>query len=107
MKIINLPRGYGKTTRLLYASEFNNAPILCVSQHHKQRLLDRAKELNLAIPEPITPSDVINGGVFKTGLRDTDIFIDDAQAVLRYLLSGLGMTGNIKAITITDEEDTK
>jgi hypothetical protein len=29
MKIINLPRGGGKTTRLLYASEFHNAPI-CV-----------------------------------------------------------------------------
>ena len=105
MKIINLPRGYGKTTRMLYASEFNDAPILCVSQHHKQHLLDRAKELNLQIPEPITPSDVM-GGIFKTSRGDTDILIDDAQAVLRYLLSGLGMTGNIKAITITDEEYT-
>ena len=104
MKIINLPRGSGKTTRLLYASEFNNTPILCVSQHHKQHLLDRAKELNLTIPEPITPSDVINGGTFKTNLRETDLFIDDAQAVLRHLLMGLGMMGNIKAIAITDEE---
>ena len=35
MKIINLGRGKGKTTRLLYASEFNDAPILCSTLNEK------------------------------------------------------------------------
>lgn len=108
MKIINLPRGYGKTTRLLYASEFNNTPILCASQTHKQHLLDRARELNLSIPEPIKPSDVTMGsGIFKTSLRDQDILVDEAPMVLQSLLSCLGMNGSIKAITLTEEENIK
>lgn len=104
MKIINLPRGRGKTTRLLYASEFTNSPILCANQVSKQHLLDRAKQLNLKIPEPITPSDVTMGGVFKTSLRDKDILIDEAPMVLQSLLSCLGMNGSIKAITLTEED---
>lgn len=107
MKIINLPRGCGKTTRLLYASEFNNIPILCASQTHKQHLLDSAKQLNLNIPEPITPSDIAREPVVKTSLRDTDILIDEAPMVLQSLLSYLGMNGGIKAITLTAKENTK
>ena len=107
MKIINLPRAKGKTTRLLYASEFNNVPILCASQAYKQYLLDSAKRLNLNIPEPITTSDVTIGGVFKTSMKDQDILVDEAPTVLQYLLNHLGMKGNIKAITLTDEENTK
>lgn len=106
MKIINLPRSYGKTTRLLYASEFNNTPILCTGQTAKQYLLDSAKKLNLKIPEPITTSEVM-GGIFKTSIRDQDILIDEAPTVLQYFLHHLGMRGGIKAITLTEEENTK
>ena len=102
MKIINLPRGCGKTTRLLYASEFNDTPILCANQISKQHLLDMAKRLNLKIPEPITPSDVVDGGVFKTSIKDKDILIDEAPMILQSLLSCLGMNGDIKAITLTE-----
>jgi len=105
MKIINLPRGRGKTTRLLYASEFNDTPILCANQTSKQHLLDSAKRLNLNIPEPITPSDVTMGGVFKTSIRDQDILVDEAPMVLQSLLNCLGMKGGIKAITLTEEEN--
>lgn len=108
MKIINLPRGRGKTTRLLYASEFTDTPILCANQTYKQHLLDRAKQLNLVIPEPITTSDVtMSGAAFKTSIRDQDILVDEAPMVLQSLLSYLGMSGDIKAITLTEEENTK
>ena len=107
MKIINLPRGCGKTTRLLYASEFNDSPILCMSQAAKQHLLDSAKRLKLKIPEPITPSDVTMGSVFKTSIRDKDILVDEAPMVLQSLLSFIVMICDIKAITLTDEENTK
>jgi hypothetical protein len=107
MKIINLGRGQGKTVRLLYASEFNDTPILCMSQASKQHLLDSAKKLKLKIPEPITPSDVTMGGMFKTSLSDKDILVDEAPMVLQSLLSCLGMNGGIKAITLTEKENTK
>ena len=107
MKIINLPRGHGKTTRLLYASEFNDTPILCANQTSKQHLLDRAKELGLKIPEPITTSEVVMCPISKPNIRDKDILIDEVPMVLSSLLSCLGMNGDVKAITLTDEEDTK
>lgn len=107
MKIINLPRGHGKTTRLLYASEFNNTPILCANQTYKQCLLDRAKELGLKIPEPITASEVVMCPIPKLNIRDKDILIDETPIVLQSLLSYLGMNGDIKAITLTDEEKAK
>lgn len=105
MKIINLPRGHGKTTRLLYASEFTNTPILCANQASKQHLQDSAKKLNLKIPEPITPSDVTMDGVFKTSMRNQDVLVDEAPMVLQSLLSCLGMNGRIKAITLTEDDD--
>lgn len=44
MNIINLGRGQGKTTRLLYASEFNDALILCATHSQKDHLVDMAKK---------------------------------------------------------------
>lgn len=35
MKIFNMPRGAGKSHRMLYASELHNAPILCFNQSQK------------------------------------------------------------------------
>ena len=35
MKVYNLKRGHGKTTRLIYISEFTGTPILCVDENHK------------------------------------------------------------------------
>lgn len=107
MKIINLPRGYGKTTRLLYASEFNNTPILCVNRDAKQHLLDSAKRLNLEIPEPITVYDLMTEGFVNTSFRDMDILIDEAPMVLQHLVSCLGIGGSVKAIALTAEENTK
>lgn len=102
MKIINLGRGQGKTTRLLYASEFNNIPILCINQH-KRILLDMAKELELTIPEPITVNDIISNRVRGSKIADKDILVDEAPLVLQDLLTSLGMRGEVKVITLTEE----
>lgn len=104
MKIINLPRGYGKTTRLLYASEFNNIPILCANDMQKKNLINMAKELLLQIPEPITVSEIALNRFEGNGARDKDILVDEATMVLQSLLDFLGVRGEIKAITLTDEE---
>lgn len=47
MKIINLPRGRGKTMRLLYASEFNYIPILCSTNAEKIHLIEQANRFGL------------------------------------------------------------
>lgn len=100
MKIINLGRQQGKTTRLLYASEFNDIPILCATYQQKRYLIDMAKELRLNIPEPIYVGEIAKG----SDMMDKDILIDEAPWVLQMLLKNMGMRGNVKAITLTSDE---
>lgn len=103
MKIINLGRQQGKTTRLLYASEFNNYPILCATYEQKRYLMDKAKTLGLNIPEPICANEMINKSK-ESDILDRDILVDEAHWVLEMLLKSVGMRGNIKAITLTSDE---
>ena len=82
MKIINLGRGQGKTTMLLYESEQNDAPILCANDMQRKYLVDRSKELGLQIPEPVTTSDVVSGKARWTKVKDKDVLVDEAPMVL-------------------------
>ncbi len=100
MKIINLGRCQGKTTRLLYASEWNDIPILCATYLQKQYLMDMAKRLGLQIPEPIYVGEMFK----ENSVMDKDILIDEAPWVLQMLLKNMGMRGEVKAITLTSDE---
>ena len=102
MKIINLPRQCGKTTRLLYASEFNDIPIVCATHQQKDYLKEKAKQMQLLIPEPIVVSEFIRGGVKRL---DKDILIDEAPTVLEVMLRNLGLNGKIKAITLSEKDN--
>lgn len=104
MKIINLGRGQGKTTRLLYASEFNDIPILCATHLQKEHLRDMAKILGLRIPEPIVASDLTHGKIRGSDTIYKDILVDEAPLVLQMLLKELGMMGEVEAITLTSDE---
>lgn len=104
MKIINLGRCQGKTTRLLYASEWNDTPILCSSYENKKYLMYMAKELGLNIPEPLCVSEMFNEGKVMKEAKDKDILVDEAHWVLQLLLKNAGMRGDVKAITLTSDE---
>lgn len=106
MKIIRLGRGQGKTTRLLYASEFNDAPILCSDFKCKQYLMNMARELGLCIPEPIAVSELVSDIHKRSDVIDKDILVDEAHWVLQCLVNYLGMNGEIKAITLPTKENT-
>ena len=101
MKIINLGRGQGKTTRLLYASEFQNIPILCATYHQKGYLEDRAKELGLEIPEPIALDEITSGKIKGKEEKYREIFVDDLHWIFHSLLNHFGMQTSIRAITET------
>ena len=107
MKIINLGRGQGKTTRLLFASEFQNIPIVCANYAQKELLIDQAKQLDLHIPEPIVACELGSGKVRENRYLGDGLLIDEAPLVLQNLLSCLGVTGEIKAITLTVDEQYK
>ena len=82
MKIFNLSRGKGKTTRMLYASEFNNIPILCYNEMYKQNLIEMAHWHGINIPNPMTVSEFL-----KRGQRPTNkILIDEMDSVLSLLM---------------------
>ena len=104
MKIINLGRGQGKTTRLLYASEFNHMPILVSTFKQKDLLVKRASELGLEIPEPIVVIELITGMIRSSRAVNNDLLVDEVPMVLQTLLKQLGMHGEVKAITLTEKE---
>ena len=96
-RVINLPRGAGKTTRLLYASEFNNVPILCRLKATKEYLIDRAKRANIQIPNPITVDE------FRSGNRPRNVLVDDALCVLQEFVGRTTIVG----LTLSDEENSE
>lgn len=104
MKIINLGRGQGKTIRLLYASEWQDAPILCSTFTQKEHLIEMAKELGLHIPEPIVASEIALSRIMNSRAVDKDLLVDEAHLVLQNLLKSMGMRGEVKAITLTSDE---
>ena len=107
MKIINLGRGQGKTTRLLYASEFFNSPILCSNIVEMKRLQEMAHEYGLHIPTPITVHEVVANKFRGEESIDNGVLIDEAPTVLQSLLSALGIGGGVRAITLTSDELNK
>ena len=75
MKIINLGRCQGKTTRLLYASEFNNIPILVATFQQKDSLVNRASILGLKIPEPIVVSELTTSRIRSSSAVKKDLLV--------------------------------
>lgn len=104
MKIINLGRGQGKTMRMLYASEWQDLPIVCATYSQKQHLIDTAKKLGLNIPEPIVASEIPSNRIIDSRAADKDLLVDEAHWVLQNLLHSMGIRGEVKAITLTSDE---
>lgn len=104
MKIINLGRGQGKTVRLLYASEWNDTPILCATHSQKDNLVKQAGSLGLKIPEPIVVSEITTNRIRESEAVDKDLLVDEVPLVLQSLLNSLGMRGEVKAITLSEKE---
>lgn len=80
MKIINRPRGTGKTTQLIYLSEVNRIPIVT---HEPNYIIDLAKRMGCDIPEPIAITKYIGltyGRNYDN--RQQKFYIDDLECVL-------------------------
>ena len=109
MRIFNLSRGAGKTMRMMFASEFNNAPILCSNYKTKDYILNMAKRYGLNIPEPITARELYSGYV-KNALDNhmiNDILIDEPLCVLQELLQSINNNLHIVGCALSDEEKQK
>lgn len=104
MKIFNLSRGEGKTMRMLYASEFNNAPIICTTDSQKHYLMDMAKSIKLSIPEPISVSDIVCNRI--KGRKFNNVLVDEMESVLREVLRFSINADMIGGTITTDKENT-
>ena len=88
MKIINLERGKGKTTMLIQLSATYNTPIICSSHASKLYILNKAKEMELTIPEPIDVRKCDIPYVLR-GLNinsNCGVLVDDLECILQYFL---------------------
>ena len=92
-KIFNLPRGYGKSTRMLYASEFTSIPILSMN---KEYLKDLAQRYKIEIPEPISVNDYL-----KDRAKYPKVLVDEALLILKEFLGRTEIVG----ITLSDDEN--
>lgn len=104
MKLFNLPRAGGKSMRMIYASEFNNVPILCVNEVSKEHLLYLSRIYKVNIPEPITVNQFITGRYKNKGYCDK-ILVDEAISVLQTIIkaNGIEMIG----CTMSDEKNER
>ncbi|MCM1315232.1 MAG: hypothetical protein NC244_07695 [Alistipes senegalensis] len=76
MVILNQERGTGKTCTLIKLSSRNNIPI--ATPFNTKYIKNKAKELNLQIPEPIAIHNLNDlNGVGKVYIDDMDILIQN------------------------------
>lgn len=104
MRLFNLKRGKGKSVRMLYASEFNHVPILCHNNAAKQYLIDKAEELEIDIPNPISVDDLTDA---RIALDTSDVYVDEMPLVLQSLLKRISPNYRMVGGTITTYEEER
>lgn len=97
MKIWNRPRGSGKTTRMLYASEYTGKNILVATKERANQLEFEAHKLHLDIPHIICVNEFLDRHITKCS---QDIIIDEAFDVLEAFVVGVRPSTTISDITI-------
>lgn len=80
-------RQTGKTEKLIRLSAEKQIPILVTSIASVRQLQERAKKMELTIPEPISISQLMSDGYLNDISEIPNIIVDDAEFVLREILS--------------------
>ena len=86
MKIINMGRGQGKTTKLIQYSSENKIPILCLNYQQCKMIEEKAKEMNLVIPPPISVGFLKLGLLAGKGIDYERVVIDELELVLSAII---------------------
>lgn len=82
MEILSMERGSGKTTKLIKISNKTKAPIICRTRKMAKLIKERAKEMGLEIPNPMT-IDMYKNEKY----RYEKVLIDDIDLVLKMYLN--------------------
>jgi len=78
MDIILKERGHGKTTDLIQMSAITGNTIVCANPYIVKQ---KAQELNLEIPEPVTPRNLL-----QMDTKPSGIYIDELELMLKNIL---------------------
>lgn len=99
MDILNLERGKGKTTYLIQRSHMTRKPILVGVEMQKNYIKDKARDMGLSIPEPLSVKDLI-GDSSRGKVKPTSILVDEMPTVFQTVL---GIT--IDTATMTERDN--
>lgn len=98
MRKIILPRGGGKTDRLIRASASTGCYIVCQSQDEAHVIQSRAMELELSIPLPISFDEFIRQEYY--GFRMKGFLIDNLDLLIQKI------AGRVPVIAVTLTNDS-
>lgn len=90
-------RATGKTTQLLYTSATTQYPIIVQNKLQIKLLLDKAEDLNLIIPVPMTVEEFKN----KHGMNYDRVLVDEGYNLIGEALDAY-MGTHVAAVTFTD-----
>jgi hypothetical protein len=94
MNIIHKPRQSGKTTDLIKISHETGCYIVCADYVRVLGIINRAKELRLSVPFPLTFQEFIEGHYSAM-----HVVIDDLDDFLIYI-----SRARVLAVTLTKED---
>lgn len=97
--LIMKDRGTGKTTQLLYTSATTQYPIMVQNKLQTKLLLDKAKDLNLIIPVPMTVEEFKNGRCH--GMNHDHVLVDEGYNLIGESLDYY-LGAHVAAVTLTD-----
>ncbi len=97
MKVIVLPRGQGKTKRLLELAQKDFLYIVCINKQEVQRLWGIIVEQKLNIPQPITWYEFIDR--HYSGIGTKGFLIDNLDLCIQSMTPV-----KIHAVSLTEDE---
>lgn len=106
MKVIVGGRGSGTTTNLLFEAGIcadDNVVIFTPSNPSKEAILSLCEAYNIDPPEILSPSDILRMKFDSS--KEYNVFIDNVDIFICEILQQYGLFGNVKAITVSLEEE--
>lgn len=99
MRLLIKDRAKGKTTQMIYTSEATGYPIVVETELQKSNLMDKAKNMDVIIPEPITINEIERGKL--RGCRTPKVIIDEGYNIIANALKEY-IGCEVAAVTLTD-----
>jgi hypothetical protein len=84
VRVIEMGRAMGKTTKLIELSAKTNAVIICRSAENAWAIRRQAEKMDLDIPFPITFQSIRNGR--HLGLKAWEYLIDDVDLFIESIV---------------------